>query len=87
MCRDINRLLSVNDLAEVRRQLLVGRVSACPESVAADGRRRVDVKVCIASRLKLMNQVCVPPGCTSWVSEVGRSFCGHEIWPNDGYTG
>lgn len=86
MSRDIHRLLAVDDLAEVGGQLLIGGVAACPEGVTAHGRGRVDVKVRVASWLQLMDQICMPAGCASWVPEVGGPLCGHEIGPDDGHS-
>lgn len=83
----IDCLLAVDDLAEVGGQLLVGRVPARPEGVAADGRGGVDVQVRVASGLQLVHQVCVPAGRASWVPEVGCSLCGHQVGPDDGHAG
>lgn len=87
MSRDVDRLLPVDDLAEVRGQLLIGGVPTGPEGVTAHGRRGVDVQVRVARRLELVDQICVPARCSTWIPEIGCPLCGHEIGPDDGHPG
>lgn len=53
-------LTSIDDLSELRRKLLIRRVTRRPERISADGWDDVVVQMCDGCRLKLMDQICVP---------------------------
>lgn len=74
--------LAVDDPAEVRRQLLVRRVPARPQRVAAHRRHRVVVQVRDPRRLQLVHEVRVPPRRASRVAEVGDALGGLEVRPD-----
>ena len=83
MGRPVNGRLSVNDLAECRRQLLIRCISAGPESVTADGGHSIIVKMCHACWLSLVDQVCMPAGVSSRLTEIGWVFGCLKRRPDD----
>jgi len=70
----IDRVFSIDDLAEVRREFLVRCVSACPERVASDGRDRVVVQVCYTCGLAFVDEIAVPARGAAGFAEAGCEF-------------
>ena len=70
VCRDINGLPAINDLAEFWTQFRVCAISACPKCITANGRNSIVVKVGNASRMLLVDQVTVSKLATACI-----------IWP------
>lgn len=69
VCAAVNGLLSVNDFAEIRAELLICCISRGPKSVTTDAWDSVVVKMSDACWVKLMNKIAVPSGSSSWLSE------------------
>lgn len=87
MSRPIDSLFAIDQLAEVRRQLLVCSVSACPEGVATDRRHSVVVEVSDTSRLTFMDEVRVPSRRTAGLSKASSNLGCLKCWPDHAHPG
>ncbi|KAL1987550.1 hypothetical protein VTN96DRAFT_3477 [Rasamsonia emersonii] len=85
--RPVDGGAAVDDLAEFRRQLLVRRVPAGPDGVAADRWHRVVVQVRDAGWLALVYEICMPARRAAGLAEAGCSFGGLQCGPDDRHAG
>jgi hypothetical protein len=86
MGRAVNSLPAIDDLAKLWGELLICSVARCPEGISTDRWYSIIVEMCDTRWLLLMNEICVPTGCTAWLAETSWALLSHEIGPEDAYT-
>lgn len=80
--RAVHCLAIINDLAELRRKLLVCRVATCPQCVSTDCGHSVVVQMGNACGLQFMHEVGVPARGATWIAEIRFALCSLQSWPD-----